>query len=204
MKSSVSSVVLFEALLQPKSIFTRLAQTTPSAADIFLKHTLWLLLLPPLFALVGGYGFGWRLGADEPLRLPLDTLIIISIAYFVLLVFGFVTTAIISRWMAATYGANSELGLHAAIITIVGEPLALASVSHIYPDVFFNVLVLIPAAIWSMYLLYAALPVVLEIPPERGVLMASSLLGWLLVAAVSLLGLTVGLWTAGFGPALGV
>jgi hypothetical protein len=106
--------------------------------------------------------------------------------------------------MAATYGANTDLGLHVAIVTIVGEPLALASVSHIFPDVFFNVTVLIPAAIWSMYLLYTGLRVALAIPPERGVLMASSLVGWLLVAMVSLLGFTVVLWTAGFGPALGV
>ena len=204
MKSSVSSIVLFEALLQPSRVFGQLAHTAPSAIGILFRHTFWLLLLPPLFALLGGYGFGWRLGADEPLVLPLGTLIIISIGYFFVLLFGFVTTTFVSRWMAATYGANSELGLHAAIITVVGEPLALASVSHIYPDVFFNVIVLIPAAIWSMYLLYSGLPKVLEIPPERGMLMASSLVGWLLVAAVSLLGLTVGLWTAGFGPVLGV
>jgi len=35
-------------------------------------------------------------------------------------------------------------------------------------------------------------------------LMASSLVGWLLVAAVSLLGISMGLWTMGVGPLLGV
>jgi hypothetical protein len=35
-------------------------------------------------------------------------------------------------------------------------------------------------------------------------LMASSLIGYLLVAAVSLLGITVALWSAGLGPRLGV
>jgi hypothetical protein len=35
-------------------------------------------------------------------------------------------------------------------------------------------------------------------------LMASSLVGWLLVAAVSLLGISMALWTMGFGPFLGV
>jgi hypothetical protein len=34
--------------------------------------------------------------------------------------------------------------------------------------------------------------------------MASSLVGWLLVAAVSLLGISMGLWTMGLGPSLGV
>ena len=34
--------------------------------------------------------------------------------------------------------------------------------------------------------------------------MASALVGWLLVAAVSLLGLSMWLWVAGIGPSLGV
>ena len=71
-----------------------------------------------------------------------------------------------------------------------------------FPHVFFNVLVMIPAVIWSMALLYRGLPVVLHIPPERGMLMSSALVGWLLVAAVSLLGISAGLWTAGLGPAI--
>jgi len=57
---------------------------------------------------------------------------------------------------------------------------------------------------WSMYLLYSGLPVILKISPERGMLMASALIGYLLVALVSLLGLTVALWSGGMGPSLGV
>lgn len=33
-------------------------------------------------------------------------------------------------------------------------------------------------------------------------LMSSALVGWLLVAAVSLLGISAALWTAGIGPAI--
>jgi len=106
--------------------------------------------------------------------------------------------------MASIYGARASLGLHFALITIVAAPLAVGSITHLFPDVFLNVLILIPAMIWSMYLLYTGIPVVLEIPPEKGLLMASSLVGWLLVAAVSLLGISVGLWTEGIGPFLGV
>ena len=55
-----------------------------------------------------------------------------------------------------------------------------------------------------MNLLYRGLPVVMKIPPERGMLMSSSLVGWLLVAFVSLLGISAGLWTYGLGPSVGV
>jgi hypothetical protein len=44
----------------------------------------------------------------------------------------------------------------------------------------------------------------MDIPPERGMMMSSSLVGWLLVAFVSLLGISVSLWTYGLGPSVGV
>ena len=106
--------------------------------------------------------------------------------------------------MAATYGARHSLGIHLAMITVVGAPLAIGSIIHLYPDIFINILVLVPVLIWSMYLLYRGLPIVLHTTPERGMLMASSLIGYLLVALVSLLGITVVLWIYGMGPSMGV
>jgi hypothetical protein len=204
MDQTISRYVLFRTLYEPKITFEVLAETEPSAWDVFRRYSIWLLLMPPVFSWIGAYNFGWRLGAAEPLMLAPSTLTLISVAYFFTLLFGFYTTTMISRWMAATYGASSSFGRHAALITIVGQPLAIASVAHLFPNVFFNVIVMIPIMIWSMYLLYTGIPVALQTPPERGMLMASSLVGWLLVGAVSLLGITMGLWAAGFGPALGV
>ena len=47
------------------------------------------------------------------------------------------------------------------MITVVGTPLVVGSLAHLYPHAFFNVLVLVPTVMWSMYLLYTGLPVVL-------------------------------------------
>ncbi|MEX1197869.1 MAG: Yip1 family protein [Pseudohongiellaceae bacterium] len=198
------SNLLLKALYDPAAAFRELSSADPAPLSVLLRYSVWLLLLPPLFSWIGAVFFGWRLGANDPLMLPVTTLTLISIGYFLTLVFGFVTTALISHWMASTYGASGSLGRHFAMITIVGAPLAFASAAHLFPDVFFNVLILIPTMIWSMYLLYTGIPVALETPPERGMLMASSLVGWLLVAAVSLLGLSMGLWASGIGPLMGV
>jgi len=204
MDRTLSRYLLFRTLYEPRVTFEVLAETDPSSWSIFSRYSVWLLLLPPTFSWIGAHNYGWRLGASEPLMLTPAILTVISVAYFVTLLFGFISTALISRWMATTYGASTSFGRHTALITIVGQPLAIASVAHLFPDVFFNVVVMIPVMIWSMYLLYKGIPIALQTPPERGMLMASSLVGWLLVAAVSLLGLTMGLWAAGFGPALGV
>jgi hypothetical protein len=146
--------------------------------------------------------FGWRLGV-EPVYLPRSTVLAISAAYFAALLLGFVSSAVVARWMAITYDASQSFGRCFALMAIVGAPLAIGSVIHLYPNVFINVLVLVPTLIWSMYLLYRGLPVVLHTGPNRGMLMASALIAYLLVAAVSLLGVTVALWGSGLGPPLG-
>ena len=204
MSHSIYSFLLFKSLYQPQTAFRELAKVDPSPVSIMLRYSIWLLVLPPAFSLIGAANFGWRLGAVEPLRMSTNALLLISAGYLLILIIGLLSTSLISQWMASTYGASTSLGRHLALMTIVGEPLAIASIAHLFPDVLVNILVLIPTMIWSMYLLYKGIPIVLETPPERGMLMASSLVGWLLVAAVSLLGLSMSLWTMGVGPLLGV
>jgi hypothetical protein len=204
MEKVFSTFLILRLLFQPNTVFKLLADLRPSPTAVFLKIALWFGIMPPLFAYFGAVNFGWRLGTIEPLYLPQNVLLGISVAYFFALLGGFISTAIVSRWMASTYGARHSLGIHFAMISIVGAPIALGSIIHLYPDVFINMLVLVPAILWSMYLLYRGLPIVLHTTPERGMLMASSLIGYFLVALVSLLGITVVLWSHGIGPTLGV
>lgn len=204
MKTKIASNFLLRLLFTPAQVFEELSNTRPDPNSVFFRYIIWLALVPPLFAFIGASVFGWRLGAAEPLYVPTGQLVLISIGYFFTLLFGFISTAIIAQWMADTYGARHSLGIHFALVTIIALPLVVGSVVHLFPHVFVNVVVLIPVLMWSMYLLYRGLPVVLRISPERGMLMASALIGYLLVAAVSLLGLTVALWGSGIGPSIGI
>lgn len=199
-KFSIAS--LATVLFRPKKVFEALAAADPSAPRVFFGFALWLGLLPPLFAYFGTMQFGWRLGV-EPVFLPRSTVLAICAAYFAALLFGFLSGAVVARWMAVTYDASQSLGRCLALMAIVGAPLAVGSVVHLYPHGFFNILVLVPILIWCMYLLYRGLPVVLGTGPNRGMLMASALIAYLFVAFVSLLGITVALWGSGIGPLIG-
>ena len=204
MKTVIRSWLLVRLLFHPTEVFEELSDTRPEPHVVFFKYFVWLAVIPPVFAYIGASNFGWRLGAAEPLFVPAGDLVVISITYFFVLLFGFVSTAVVTQWMASTYDARHSLGIHFALVTIIAAPLVVGSIIHLFPHVFINVLVLIPTLIWSMYLLYTGLPMVLKISPQRGMLMASALIGYLLVAAVSILGLTVALWGRGIGPSIGV
>jgi hypothetical protein len=187
------------ALLSPRRAFSAVAENPPTGPRVFFGTALWLVLCPPLFAYIGTTLFGWRLGVD-PMFLPAGTALAVSMAYFVLLLFGLLSSAFVAHWMAGTYGADTSYAHSLALMTLVAVPLAIGSVVHLYPNAFFNVIVLVPTLMWSMYLLYRGLPVVLHTDPGRGMLMASALIAYLLVSWVTLLGITAVLWSLGVGP----
>ena len=195
---------LLKFIRRPTNAFEAIARTEPDPLQVFFGQIIWLALVPPVFAFIGASIFGWRLGAELPLYLPTDALTLVSIGYFFTLLFGFVSTAFVGRWMAPTYGADDAFGTHLALVGIVATPMVAGSAFHLFPHVFVNLLVFIPALIWSMYLLYKGLPIVLKTGPERGMLMASALIAYLLVGVVTVLGLTVAMWASGIGPSIGV
>ena len=196
--------VPIDVLVQGSQLFTRLEQASVSASVVVVKDVLPLALIPPVFLYIGSLQFGWQIGAEEVIRLSQSTLFIISLCYFLALLLGFIGLAVLLRWMAPTYDASLEYSRHLTLVATVATPMVIGSVAHLYPHVFVNMLAIIPVLIWSMYLLYRGLPILLQTTPQQGMLMASSLIGIVLVAAVTLLGITVVLWTHGFGPSLGL
>ncbi len=195
---------LVRLMLRPSEACNALSGAAPEPHDVLLRLVAPLSIVPPLLAYIGGAAFGWRLGGGAPLYISGGGLVLISLGYTFALVTGFLSTALVSSWMAETYGARRDFGAHLSLVVLVGMPVIIASLAHLAPHAFINMIVLIPALIWSLYLLYRCLPMALRTSPERGMLMASSLVAYLLVAFVSLLGITVVLWSGGIGPALGV
>ena len=195
-------MLMLASTIRPASGFAALAQMQPGAAAVFFQAALWLAALPASCIALGSAAFGWRLGAEAPLHLEGGELALVAAGYFLALLAGLLGTAALGRWMASTYGAAKAFGAHLALVCVVAMPLALGSLCHLFPDAFLNLLVLIPALIWSAALLYRGVPALLGTGPERGMLMASALLAVLLVGAVTLLGVSVGLWGGSIGPAL--
>ncbi len=200
----MTQLTIITALLKPSLAFQEIAKENSKAASLLQNIVPLILLAPPIFIWLGSTFFGWRMGADEAIFFDNTSRIIISFSYFAVLSLGFFSTVFLAHWMGVTYGADKPLRVYFALITVVYFPFLIASIAHLYPSAFINLLVLLPTLIWCITLLYKGLPVALEIPPERGMLMSSSLVGWLLVGVVSILGISVGLWTIGIGPAIAV
>jgi hypothetical protein len=62
--------------------------------------------------------------------------------------------------------------------------------------------VALPVLAFTVYVFYTGVPIMMEIPQERGFLFASAVVGFGLVALVAMLAVTVILWGAGLEPRL--
>ena len=193
-----------DVLVQGNKLFVHLGQETATALVVVLKDILPLAVLPAVFLYFGSSYSGWQIGAEEAIRISESVLLIVAFCYFLALLLGLIGLAVLLRWMAPTYDATMDLSRHLTLMATVATPMVVGSIAHLYPHVFVNMLVFIPALICSMFLLYRGVPALLQTTPQQGMLMASSLIGIVLVAAVTLLGVTVVLWTYGFGPSLGL
>lgn len=167
----------------------------------YCSHVLVLALIPALAGFTGTTQIGWRIGAGAPVRLTVESALLIAALTYLTMLAAVFTIGKLIHWMSMTYGATQPLAQCVALAAYSATPLWLIAVLWLYPVLWFNLLVGLPALAYSVYLLYTGVPIVMDIPEERGFLFASAVLAVGLVALIAVLAITVILWMSGFGPA---
>jgi hypothetical protein len=104
------------------------------------------------------------------------------------------------HWMSKTYGAEKPLAQCIALAAYTATPMFLVGLMMLYPALWLNLLMGLPALAYSVYLLYTGVPIMMEIPEERGFLFSSAVLAVGLVMLVGILAASVILWSFGIGP----
>jgi hypothetical protein len=187
-------------LSEPKETWARIRDEDWSIPEIYLRVLVPLALISPVAGFIGTTRFGWQIGTGAPLKLTVSSAAQISIVYFgAILVTVFVIGMLIS-WMSETYGARQSLTRCVAIAVYAAVPLFMVGFFQIYPVLWINFLIGLPALAYAVYLLFLGVPIVMNISAERGFLFASAVLAVGLVALVGLLASTVVLWSYGLGP----
>ncbi len=186
---------------EPRQAWARIRDRNWTIAEIYLRAVMPLALISPVSGLIGTTQVGWQIASEEPVKLTFASALQISVVYYgAILVAVFVIGALI-HWMGETYGANQPLARCIALAAYTCTPLFLVGFFQMYPVLWLNFMVGLPALAYTVYLLYSGVPIMMEIPPERGFLFSSAVLAVGLVALVGLLVTTVVLWSFGLGPA---
>ncbi|MCP4876227.1 MAG: YIP1 family protein [Gammaproteobacteria bacterium] len=163
-------------------------------------HVFILALIPAVSGYIGTTQVGWRIGVGEPIHITGNSAFTIAIIYYLALLVGVFSIGWVIHLLGKAYEVEKPISLCIALAAYTATPLFLIGIMQVYPVLWLNMLLGLPALAYTVYLLYSGLPVMMEIPAERGFLYSSAVLAVGLVALVSLLAMTALLWGMGLQP----
>ncbi|MCL6271479.1 YIP1 family protein [Sansalvadorimonas sp. 2012CJ34-2] len=172
-----------------------------SVIKIILTYLIFMAAIPAICGFFGTTATGWQLpGSSDTVYLTSESAITMStLAYLAMLASIFFIAGFV-HWMARTFGSSPSFAQCLAFTAYTASPLFIAGLIGLFPSLWTAMLVGITAISWASYLLYTGLPVFMDIPFERGVIFASSVLCVALVILVATMAATVTLWNLGAGP----
>lgn len=177
-------------------------QTEPAKSPkSYLIYLFILSAIPPIAGYIGATKVGWSIGDGAVTKLTeASTIPLCILAYFGIIT-GIVVTGIAIDWMRDTYTGRKENQLSGIAMAIyITMPLILLSVVGIYPVIWLGLVTLLIGSGYSAWLLYSGVPIVFNIPKERGMMFSSAILTFALVMCVVLMITTVIIWSVGFQP----
>lgn len=163
-------------------------------------HALLIALIPAVCAYVSAVNIGWSIGAGDVIKLTHDSALLLSSAMYVSILFGVVALSGLVHWMAQTFGASPTRTKAFELSAYTATPLLMAGVAALYPELWFVTLTGLSGLTYSIYLLYTGVPVLMQIPEERGFVYASSVVTCGLVLLVCILAATAIFWSSGLAP----
>ena len=191
---------LFGILFNPRQEWEKIRDDAGSVAGHYFKYLLWVGLFAPAAWYYGSTQIGWQLG-DRIIKLTGESAAEIMLLFYIAILLATAFLGYMIHWMAKTYGAeSSNLGKGISIAGYTLTPLFICGLTGLYPVLWLDMLFGCAAAAYTVYLLYVGVPIVMRIPPERGFLFASAMVGVGLVLCAALLGATVILWEMGAMP----
>jgi hypothetical protein len=188
-------------LYQPHNAWRDVAALSSSAQARLLVIPCLLAILPAAAWYYGSSQVGWTVGqSDDAIRLTSTSAAQISTLFYVAMVLATGAIGYFIHWMSSTYGAESSLVKGLAIAGLTATPLFFAGITGLYPILWLDMLIGVGALAWTVYLLYLGIPIVMNIPEERGFLFSSAVIAIGSVIFICILVGSVILWDFGAAP----
>ncbi len=184
----------------PKQEWDKIRMDGDSIVSHYLAFVIWMSAVAPAAWYYGSTQIGWQLG-DRVIRLTSESAMEIMVLFYLAILVCIGVLGYMVHWMSETYEAkDSSIAKGVGIAAYTCVPLFICGLTGLYPILWLDMLLGCAAAAYAVYLLYIGVPIVMQIPAERGFLFASAMVGVGLVMCAALLGATVILWEMGAMP----
>lgn len=165
-----------------------------------LSHILLIALVPCIAAYYASAHLGWSIGTRESIYLTQSSATMMAVAMYAGMIGAVFALAYLIHWMAKTFGATPTYTQSLELAAYTATPAIMSGVAALYPELWFVTMAFLAGVAYSVYLLYAGVPILMHIPEERGFIYASSVVTAGLILMVILMVTSAILWTNGFGP----
>jgi len=187
-------------LTHPEEEWRAITKERCSIGRCYCSHVLFLSAIPAISGFIGTTQIGWQIGTSEVIKLTTESALMIALATFITMLVAVFSIGWMIHWMGKTYGTEKSLPQGIALSAYSATPLFLIGIMSLYPILWLNMIVGLPALAYSIYLLYTGLPIMMDVDKEKGFLFASAVMAVGLVMFVAVLATTVILWGYGIGP----
>jgi hypothetical protein len=192
----------FGLLVKPSAQWRAIADLPESSFRTLILYPCFLALLPAVAWYYGTSQVGWTVGdKGEAIKLTVESARQISVLFYLAMLGSVAVIGYFIHWMSETYGAESTLTKGIVITGLTSTPLFIAGLVGFYPLLWIDLLIGVGAVSWSVYLLYLGIPIVMDIPEERGFLFSSAVVGVAMVILICMMVGSVILWDFGAAPA---
>lgn len=187
----------------PDSEWVRIRDEKATISQHYMTHTLILALIPAICGYIGTTKMGWTVGASDTIyTLTAQSAFFLCVLFYGAMVTGVVVLGKFIDFISVTYQDKKEgtplRGI--ALATYTSTPLFLCGFAALYPILWLDLILVLAAIAYAVYLLYEGVPILMDIPKERGFVFASAIITVAMVMFVGLLALTVIIWAVGVGP----
>jgi hypothetical protein len=171
-----------------------------SIGKCYCSHVLLLAAIPAVCGYIGTTQIGWQIGTSEVVKLTQSSALTIAVLFYITMLVAVFTIGKLIHWMGKTYDVEKPLPVCIALAAYAATPLFVIGIMTLYPILWLNMILGMPALAYSIYLLYTGVPIMLETTRERGFLMASAIMAVGLVTLVAVMAASAILWGWGIGP----
>ncbi|MCW8866411.1 MAG: YIP1 family protein [Colwellia sp.] len=165
-----------------------------------LMHILVVALIPAICGYYAAAHIGWTIGVGDPIKISQSSAQVMAIAMYAALVAGVFALAYLIQWMAKTFDSSPNFVQSLELAAYTATPMLMVGIAALYPVLWFVALAGLAAVSYSVYLLYSGVPIMMNIPEEKGFIYSSSVVTCGLVLLVGIMAFSVVMWGMGFGP----
>ncbi|MGF1764027.1 Yip1 family protein [Aliivibrio kagoshimensis] len=187
--------------VHPRQEWKEIGQHKESLASS-LTHLLFIALIPAVCAYIANVYMGWDLGISKTLLLTPKSALMMSFGLYAGLIGGVFALAYIAYWMAKTFDTAPSYSIALELVVYTATPMFMVGLAALFPTLWFMMVAGLCGIAYSVYLLYSGLPIMMNIPEDKGFMYSSSVVTAGLVLLVSLMAASIILWSHGFGPVI--